>query len=105
MDGEVERIALKRIRILFKLAMDSIHTDPDLAQRYIEIARKISMRTKVRIPREFRRMICRHCKRFILPGVNSRVRIQPRREPHVVVTCLLCGGHMRYPLKNRRLEV
>jgi len=100
----VEEIALQRIRRLFNLAVENIHSDPDLAQRYVEIARKIAMRARVRMPREYRRLICRHCKRFILPGVNSRVRIQQRREPHVVVTCLLCGGRMRFPLRGKSDE-
>jgi len=96
-----QRIALQRIRILFRLAREMIHEDPSLAQRYVDIARRIAMKTKVRLPREYRRMVCRHCKSFILPGVNCRVRIKPRREPHVVITCLNCGGHMRIPLKRR----
>jgi len=95
------QIALERIRTLFRLAKETIHEDPRLAQRYVEIARKIAMRTKLRLPREYRRMICRHCKSFIFPGVNCRVRIQSRREPHVVVTCLVCGKHTRLPLKSR----
>ncbi len=101
----VRQIAIQRIRTLFSLAKKVIHEDPKLAQRYVEIARKIAMRTKLRLPREYRRMICRHCKSFILPGVNCRVRIQQKREPHVVITCLTCGKHMRIPLKNRRRKV
>jgi ribonuclease P protein subunit RPR2 len=46
-------------------------------------------------------MICRHCKSFIYPGVNSRVRVQQRREPHMVITCLVCGKITRIPLKSR----
>ena len=99
-----KKIALRRIRRLFNLAMDMVHTDPDLAQRYVEIARKIAMKARVRLPREYRRLVCRRCKRFILPGVNSRVRIQPRREPHVVITCLICGGRMRILLRGKHDE-
>ncbi|MBS7606271.1 ribonuclease P [Candidatus Bathyarchaeota archaeon] len=100
--GEVKEIALKRIRKLFELAIKALPERPDLAQRYVEIARRIGMRAKVRMPRENRMLICRHCKRFIFPGVSSRVRIQPRREPHIVITCLYCGGHMRKPLRRRK---
>ncbi len=95
------KIALERIHRLFKLAREMIHEDPALAQRYVDIARRIAMRVQVRLPVEYRRMVCRHCKGFIVPGVNCRVRIQPRREPHVVITCLRCGGHMRIPLRPR----
>jgi len=97
-----KRIALRRIHRLFNLALEMIHEDPELAQRYVEIARRIAMRAQVRLPRQYRRLVCRHCKGFIVPGVNCRVRLQPRREPHVVITCLRCGGHMRIPLKPKK---
>lgn len=99
-----KRIALQRIHTLFRLAREVVHEDPELAQRYVKIARKIAMGTKLRLPREYRRLVCRHCKSFILPGVNCRIRIQSRREPHVVVTCLNCGKHSRMPLKDREKQ-
>ncbi|MEM1514526.1 MAG: ribonuclease P [Candidatus Bathyarchaeia archaeon] len=99
--AKIKEIALSRIERLFDLAIKMLSKRPDLSQRYIEIARKISMRTRVRIPREKKVLICRHCKRFIFPGVSSRVRLQHRREPHIVITCLYCGKHMRRPLRRR----
>ncbi len=100
--NKIRKIAIKRIRRLFDLAKEILHERPDLAQRYVEIARKIAMRARIRLPRESRLLICRHCKRFIFPGVSSRVRIQSRREPHIVITCLYCGKHMRKPLRRRK---
>lgn len=97
-----KKIALERIHRLFQLAKSMIREDEKSAQRYVGIARKISMASRVRIPREYRRQICRDCKKFILPGVNCRVRIQQHREPHVVITCGYCGKYMRFPIKNRR---
>jgi len=100
--NKVREIALKRIKQLFELAFKTLADRPDLSQRYVEIARKISMRTRTRLPKENRLLICRHCKKFIFPGVSSRIRIQPRREPHIVITCLYCGKYMRIPLKRRK---
>jgi ribonuclease P protein subunit RPR2 len=100
-----KQIALQRIHTLFRLAKENVHENPELAQRYTEIARKIAMKTNLRLPREYRQLICRHCKSFIPPGVNCRVRIQSRREPHVVVTCLKCGKHTRIPLERKRKNV
>ena len=97
----VRQIALERISILFEKAEEVLTQDPDLGQRYVSLAREIGMHYKVRIPFEYRKMICRRCKGFILPGVNCRVRTQSRREPHIVVTCLNCGGQTRIPLKKR----
>jgi len=99
--NETRQIALQRIRTLFRLAEEKIREEPQLAQRYAEIARKIAMRAKLRLPKEYRRMICRHCKSFIYPGVNCRVRVQQRREPHMVITCLVCGKITRIPLKSK----
>ena len=84
--NSTKRIALKRVHTLFHLAKEVIHEDPELAQRYVKIARKIAMRTMLHLPQEYRSLICRHCKSFILPGVNCRIRIQQRREPHMVIT-------------------
>ncbi|MCK4223307.1 hypothetical protein KAX01_03330 [Candidatus Bathyarchaeota archaeon] len=76
----------------------------ELSEDYAEVARRISMAARIRIPRENRRWICRGCKRLILPGVNCRVRIQKRREPHLVITCNYCGRHMRYPIKPKGIK-
>jgi ribonuclease P protein subunit RPR2 len=102
--NDTRQIALQRIQSLFELAKQSIREEPELAQRYAAIARRIAMRIRLRLPTEYRRMICRHCKSFIYPGVNCRVRIQERREPHMVITCLVCGKHTRIPLKSRSKE-
>ena len=96
-----KQIALQRIHNLFRLAKEVVHEDPELAQRYVKIARKIAMGTKLQLPKEYRHLVCRHCKSFILPGVNCRIRIQSKREPHMVITCLNCGKHSRMPLKSR----
>jgi ribonuclease P protein subunit RPR2 len=100
--SSTKQITLQRIHTLFSLAKEVIHENPELAQRYIQIARKIAMRTRMRLPKEYRSLVCRKCKRFILPGVNCRIRIQQRREPHMVITCLHCDGHSRIPLRGRK---
>ena len=93
-------IALQRIQRLFYLAREAIHRDPVLAQRYTRIARRVAMAARIRLPKEYRQQVCRTCKSFILPGVNCRIRIKQKREPHLVITCLNCGGRMRIPLKR-----
>jgi ribonuclease P protein subunit RPR2 len=97
-----KRIAIQRIQKLFSLAKETLNEDPSLAQRYVDVARKIAMAARVHLPTEYRRQICKHCKSFILPGVNCRMRIKQRREPHIVVTCLNCGKQTRILLKIRK---
>ncbi|MBS7647661.1 ribonuclease P [Candidatus Bathyarchaeota archaeon] len=101
MNAIIKRIAKQRVQTLFHSAIEIHKEDPQLAQHYVDIARRVAMAAKVRLPTEYRRMVCRHCKGFILPGTSCRVRIKQRREPHVVITCLKCGRHMRIPLKRR----
>ncbi len=96
-----KKIIINRVCRLFQRARDVIEEDEELAQHYVATARRMAMASRVRIPREHRRQVCRGCKKFILPGVNCSVRIQPRREPHVVITCGYCGEHMRFPIKIR----
>lgn len=102
MDVETRRIVLQRIGKLFRMAREIIREEPALAQRYIQIARKVAMVTRVHLPEEFRRQVCRNCNSLILPGVNCRVRIRQRREPHLVITCLSCGDQIRRPLTKRK---
>jgi ribonuclease P protein subunit RPR2 len=92
---ETRKIARERIARLFGLAGTGSAGRQALSDRYVEIARKISMRQRVRIDREYRRQFCRGCSSFLVPGRTSRVRVHDGR---VVVTCLVCGTRRRYPL-------
>jgi ribonuclease P protein subunit RPR2 len=102
MDANTRRIARERVQTLFSLANEAASEDPGLAQSYVDTARKIAMSAKIRFPRQYRRQVCKHCKSFILPGLNCRVRIKQLREPHIVITCLNCGKQTRIPLAKRR---
>ncbi|MHA1605404.1 MAG: ribonuclease P protein component 4 [Candidatus Freyarchaeota archaeon] len=96
----VERISRERIDYLMHLADEVFLKYPERAQRYADLSRRISMRNKVRIPRVWKRRICRNCKTFLWPGVNCRVRLRQRRQSHIVVTCFNCGHHMRYNIQK-----
>lgn len=104
MDFATNRIATQRIKALFFSARENIKNNPDLAQRYVDIARKVAMAARVRLPKKFRRQVCRKCKSFILPGINCQIRIKPKRESHIVITCFKCGKHTRIPLKRKKIK-
>ncbi len=89
-------IATERIRILFQQAEEVFPKNKILAHRYVTLARKIAMKVKARIPLELKRKYCAHCYKFLMPGVNSRVRT---RERKVIISCLECKKFMRIPLK------
>ncbi len=96
--NEVQKIARERILILFEEAEAVFPLDASLSDRYIEIARRIAMRHRIRIPRELRRRFCRSCGSYLVPGVGARIRIHRGR---VVVTCLRCRQQRRYPVARR----
>ena len=102
MPKETNKIALERIQILFEQAESAFAKDPQRAQRYVDLARKIAQRTRTHLPPHLRRQVCRKCDAFLVPGSTSRTRIRQRREPHVATTCLKCGNIQRHPLKEKQ---
>ncbi|OPY28617.1 MAG: Ribonuclease P protein component 4 [Methanocella sp. PtaU1.Bin125] len=94
-------MAGQRIERLFGLAERACRDRPDLADRYVDIARRISMRHRVSIPGGLKRHVCKECGGYMAPGVNARVRIDGR---NVLITCLRCGGIKRYPYKSESRE-
>jgi len=91
----VKQIARQRIQTLFDEAKKVGRSDPKLASRYVESARKIAMAARIRMPTDLRRQACRSCNALLVQGFNCRVRIKQKREPHVVITCLNCGRQTR----------
>ncbi|MDR0373392.1 MAG: ribonuclease P [Nitrososphaerota archaeon] len=99
--SSIKQIARQRIEILFGQAKKTAGSNPQLAAVYVEFARRIAMAARIRLPLEFRRETCRECNALFIHGVNCRVRVKQKREPHVVVTCLNCGNQTRYMLRKR----
>lgn len=88
-----KQIARERIEVLFEQARLAFAEFPDLSNRYVELARRIAMRQRIRIPRELRRHYCHHCYTYLVPGSNMRVRVH---RGNVVVTCRTCRMNTRY---------
>jgi ribonuclease P protein subunit RPR2 len=89
-------MAEQRIKRLFDLAEQAFPGRPDLARRYVEIARRISLRHRVGIPGELKKRVCKKCGAFLVTGENSRIRLDGK---NVIITCLECGEIKRYPYK------
>lgn len=93
-----KKIAINRINKLFDIAEKSAFEGKiSLANRYVNIARKISMKYLVPIPKEYKRCFCKHCYSFMLPNVTSRARINKGK---IVFYCFKCKKYTRIPLKN-----
>jgi len=92
-----KKIAKKRIEKLFLLAeKNSLKKRYDLADRYVKIARKIQMRYQIRMPKKLKRKFCKHCYSYLVPNVNSRVRINRGK---IIIYCKNCGKYMRFLIK------
>jgi ribonuclease P protein subunit RPR2 len=102
MNSTAKQIARQRVQALFQQATRINKANPQLAQRYIATARKIAMAARMRLPASFKRQICKNCNALLVPGYSCRVRVKPRRETHVVVTCLSCGSQTRFPVKAKK---
>ncbi|MEF8847670.1 MAG: ribonuclease P [Candidatus Thermoplasmatota archaeon] len=97
--AEEKKIAKQRIDRLFQLAekkakQDTIH----LADRYVEIARKISMKYLVKMPRKYKRRYCKHCYSYFYPNRTCRIRIYRGR---VIYYCYNCKKFTRIPLNQK----
>ncbi|RMF54348.1 ribonuclease P [Candidatus Woesearchaeota archaeon] len=90
-------LAKERIKELFMQAEKVWAEEPELSHRYVELARKISMKYKVKIPQSLKRKFCKKCHHFLFPGDNCRVRF---RDKKIVITCFDCKNIMRYPHKK-----
>ncbi|MBT6773773.1 ribonuclease P [Candidatus Woesearchaeota archaeon] len=93
-----KEIAKERVKILFQQAEEVFSKDKALAHRYVTLARKIAMKVKIRIPLELKRKYCKHCYKFLMPGVNSRIRT---RDGKVIISCLECKKFTRIPIKKK----
>lgn len=90
-------IALQRIERLLELAVRDAKVGKEKrSERYVDLARKMGMRHRVRIPPDLKRRICKGCHGILIPGRNARVRL---RGDYIATTCLRCGRQMRQPYK------
>lgn len=99
--GAMVRIAHERIDDLFVLAArESEGGHPELANRYVVLARKIGTRYNVRLLPEYRELYCRSCSSYWVEGRTVRTRLRAGRR---VRTCLVCGRPRRGVVRPRRV--
>ncbi|MDP2750534.1 MAG: ribonuclease P protein component 4 [Nanoarchaeota archaeon] len=92
-------LAEERISGLFNLADEMIEKDKNLAKRYVQLARKISMKYKSRIPSEYKRKFCKKCGSYLKQGKNVTVRLHNSK---LIYHCQECGAISRFAYKSKR---
>ncbi len=85
-------IARERIKVLFEEAEKA--KTQELANKYVQTARKIAMKFNLRLPRGYKRKFCKHCYNYFR-NQNYRVRT---KNGNVVYYCLNCKKYMKFPL-------
>ncbi len=90
-------IANARIKKLFFLSDEVFTEDPKLSDRYVELARAIAMKLKIKLDSRYKRKFCKHCYKYLRPGVNCRVRTVSGK---VVYSCFSCKKFSRFPLNK-----
>src|SRR5438445_12545191 len=96
----VASVARERIEILIDQAKEMARKNEDLSRRYVDLARRISKRTKTRIPSDVKRYLCKGCGLALVPGHNAKVRLHAR-STGIVISCLSCGAVKRYPVSTK----
>src|SRR5437879_7407356 len=71
-----------------------------LLRPYVSRGRKISSRTKVRVPRESKMYLCKGCGLALVPGHNAKIRLHAHTTG-IVISCLSCGAVKRYPVSAK----
>ena len=92
---EQQKIARERIEMLFREAASA---EPELARRYMRLAKKIGMRYNVRLGKR-RRYFCKHCYAYFT-SLNSQRRL---KNGKINIKCLSCNKVMRFPYKERKI--
>ena len=90
MKNSKKQIATKRIEILFNNALSNAKSNPRLAEKQAEIAKKISMKFKIKMPFEVSSSFCKKCKKFIPPGIGSKIRLGSKPKS-IRITCSYCN--------------
>ena len=88
---------------LLEKADGAIKNDMDMAQKYALQAKKIQMRTRIKFPSQWKKRFCKHCKSFLSPGINCRVRLSSSNKV-IAIKCFQCNKYTRIPYYRRMEE-
>jgi ribonuclease P protein subunit RPR2 len=95
MRDDTKQIALERIEILINQALANTKKNPRLAQKQARLAKKIGTKYRIKLPYQIRMHFCKKCKMFIVPSVNSRIRLGRSALKSVRITCSFCNHTYR----------
>ena len=71
-DNKEKEVAKERIIRLLGLAGKVFKDHPERSHRYVELARKIAMRHRIRMTNEQKILFCSQCYKYILPKLKHK---------------------------------
>jgi len=104
MKAALKDLITERMQILINNAMSNARSNPELAERQASLAKRLSTKHRVRMPYEIRMNFCKKCKKFIVPGFTSRVRVGRSSVKSVRITCGFCNHTYRKIIKKQILK-
>ena len=93
-----KQLALQSVSNLIHTAL---YTQDLFLDDHINTAKKIITKYRLKIPFEYKILFCKNCKKFIVPGKNSRIRIGRSRVKALRITCEICGHTYRKVIKSK----
>lgn len=94
----LKQLALQRVKALIN---SSLQSEDEYIDNRIDMAKKIILKYKLVIPYEYKILFCKNCKKFIIPGKNSRIRTGRTNTKAVRITCGFCGHTYRKIINNK----
>ncbi len=94
---DVDRIARERIEILLGLARKMWGEDKNLSKRYVQLARRIAMRHRIKLSSW---LFCKKCGAVFIHGKTVKARQSPGKKM-VLYICLECGAVKKFGYSRR----
>lgn len=92
-----QKIAQERIYRLFELAQKMSETENEkYVKRYITLAKRISEKCRVSIPKELKKTFCKKC---FLMNVT-----QTEQKPFLIIRCNNCKYEKKYSLESKKQD-
>ncbi len=93
--------AIGKINTLFSDAQNIASTNISFANKFVAKARRIAMKSRIRLPAQLKRRFCKNCHIYFIPGKNYKVRTKNKK---VIYTCLSCKHITRIQTKTKPVQ-
>jgi ribonuclease P protein subunit RPR2 len=99
-----KQIAAQRVSTIINSVLKS--KDGSFSDQNVLLAKRIIEKYKIKIPFEYKMLFCKNCKKFIVPGNDSTIRIGRSRIKALRITCKLCGHTYRKVIEsNKKIKI